>query len=103
MDFGRGQPQVIGTLSVPYIDPGERRPQAIGTTAKPHVVILSDQRDLVPDDDQVPDIVVDPGGLNLNSKYHHRSYGGRGGGRFKYDCVQGLFGPLFFPILISKS
>ena len=55
----------------------------------PDVNILSDHIDLVPDrgqhgarQDQVPDadVVVEPGGLNLKSKCHHRSYGGSAGG-----------------------
>ena len=52
-----------------------------------HVVdILSNPRDLVPDTKQVPDVdfILDPGGLNPNSKSYNsnsKSYGGCGGGR----------------------
>ena len=52
-----------------------------------HVVdILSDPRDLVSDTKQVPDVdfILDPGGLNPNSKSYNsnsKSYGGCGGGR----------------------
>ena len=51
-----------------------------------HVVdILSNPRDLVPDPKQVPDVdvILDPGGLNPNSKFYNsnlKSYGGCGGG-----------------------
>ena len=51
-----------------------------------HVVdILSDPRDLVSDTKQVPDVdfILDPGGLNPNSKSYNsnsKSYGGCGGG-----------------------
>ena len=117
VDPGGGRPQVIGALSVPYIDPRGQRPHVVGSQAvvpyinpggqprsygaagslqdrhgaggtKHDPLLLSDPRDLLSDQDQAPDVVMEPGGLNPNSKYLHRSYGGRSGGQFKNNRVQ---------------
>ena len=117
VDPGGGRPQVIGALSVPYIDPSGQRPHDVGSQAvvpyinpggqprsygaagslqdrhgaggtKHDPLLLSDPRDLLSDQDQAPDVVMEPGGLNPNSKYLHRSYGGRSGGQFKNELVR---------------
>ena len=108
-----GRPQVVGAPTVPNFDPGGRS-QAIGAPTSslrgrhdgrggaeqnplPDVDVLSDHRDLVPDRGAPDtDVIVDPGGrphgvgapTKPNVAVHHRSYGGRGGGRFKNNHVR---------------